>query len=252
MTDHPTLREQLSTRHDRSAIEDHHIIIDGYGGWLIARRVAELYTAFANGLATSETPFLRLGDLLQNEIDYRGSAQFVRDQRYWLDRFADCPDPVSLSGRIGRRSGTFYRHTAHVSSSCFESLRALAQRTGTTLTQIVTAALAVHLHRLTGARDFALGMAVTSRIGSVAHRVPAMTSDVVPLRVAVRPDTRFHDVIRQVALEARRGLRHQRYRSEELRKNLGLLARDQPLFGPIINSMPFDYDLRFGKHSAST
>src|SRR5262249_296453 len=39
-----------------------------------------------------------------------------------------------------------------------------------------------------------------------------------------------------------------RYRTEDLRRDLGLLANDQKLFGTSVNVIPFDYDLRFAGH----
>jgi enterobactin synthetase component F len=56
------------------------------------------------------------------------------------------------------------------------------------------------------------------------------------------------ELMGQVAQQVRRALRHQRYRTEDLLRDLGLLARDQKLFTTSVNVMPFDYDLRFAGH----
>ena len=50
------------------------------------------------------------------------------------------------------------------------------------------AAAALYVHRLTGADDVILGVPTMCRLGSAAIRVPGMAMNLLPLRVAVRPD----------------------------------------------------------------
>ena len=50
----------------------------------------------------------------------------------------------------------------------------------------------------------------------------------------------------------RRALLHQRYRTEDLLRDLGLLAHNQKLFGNSVNFMAFDHELLFGGHRATT
>src|SRR2546428_9327079 len=83
-------------------------------------------------------------------------------------------------------------------------------------------------------------------------RSPGMMSDVLPVRVTLGPELPLGQVVQQISLEHRRVLKHQRFRSEDIRRSLGLLASGRKLYGPIVNAMPFDYDLRFGRYGATT
>ena len=76
-----------------------------------------------------------------------------------------------------------------------------------------------------------------------------MLSNVLPLRLTVHPGMSLSELIEQVAEHVRRGLLHQRYRTEDLNRDLGLLAHDQKLFGTSINVMAFDHELLFAGHS---
>jgi len=75
----------------------HHIIMDGWGTGLLARRLAEDYSALAVGKSSTSGPFGDLALLLQEEQAYRRSEQFAVDRDYWMKRFADRPEPVSLA-----------------------------------------------------------------------------------------------------------------------------------------------------------
>src|SRR6266481_205013 len=75
----------------------HHIVWDGFAGGLFARRVAEIYTAFAEGRSPEEGTFGPLTLLLEEEAAYRSSERFARDRQYWRERFADRPVALSLA-----------------------------------------------------------------------------------------------------------------------------------------------------------
>src|SRR4030088_1810922 len=74
----------------------HHIVMDGFTGGLFARRVAEIYTALAEGRSPEEGTFGPLEFLLEEETTYRGSQRFARDRQYWLTHFDDPPVAVTL------------------------------------------------------------------------------------------------------------------------------------------------------------
>jgi len=59
----------------------HHIVMDRFGFSLVARRVAEMYTALAAERPCSQYVFGSLRQLLDSDSAYRASAQFVRIRR---------------------------------------------------------------------------------------------------------------------------------------------------------------------------
>jgi nonribosomal peptide synthetase DhbF len=230
----------------------HHTVMDGFGRALFNRRVADIYTALMNKLPCSGNPFGSLAVLLEEDASYRASERFSRDQGYWLECLADRPEPVSLSGRPATNCSCFLRQTAHLPPSSAETLRSVAHRARARLPQFIVAATALYLHRLTNVQDLVLGLPVTGRLGAVSRRTPGMLSNVLPLRLTVHPRMSLSELIEQVAEHVRRGLLHQRYRTEDLYRDLGLLAHDQKLFGTSVNVMAFDHELIFAGHRTTT
>jgi len=88
--------------------------MDGWGMWLIRRRLAEIYSALARGAPHMGEPFGDWTSALQQEQAYRSSAQFAADRRYWLERFADRAEPVSFVDRPATPSERFLRQTAYL------------------------------------------------------------------------------------------------------------------------------------------
>ncbi|GAA3486658.1 amino acid adenylation domain-containing protein [Streptomyces cremeus] len=223
----------------------HHIVMDGFGYSLLARRTAEVYTALASGRTPPDSPFGRLADLVDEDAGYRASETYDKDRRHWDGAFADRPEAPTLAGRTALPSRTFHRRTAHLSPLATDQLRELASSIKATWPEVLIAAQALYVSRATHTEEVVLGLPMMGRMGSVALRVPGMVMNVLPLRLAVTPSATFAELTRQVVLGIRAARRHQRYRYEDIRRDLGLLGEGRALVGPLVNVMPFDYGLTF-------
>uniref|UniRef100_UPI002A80971A non-ribosomal peptide synthetase n=1 Tax=Streptomyces sp. CRN 30 TaxID=3075613 RepID=UPI002A80971A len=155
-------------------------------------------------------------------------------------------EPARLTRRTAAATAPFLRRTAELPPAGAEALSTAAARFGVSRTDLLTTAVAVFLHRMTGADDLVVGLATMSRLGSAALRVPGTASDVLPLRVPACPGTSVADTAHAVAGELKALRRHQQYRGEFLRRDLGLLGTGRRLYGPVLNIVPFDETLHFG------
>ena len=182
----------------------HHIVMDGFGFALVARRVADVYTALAAGRTADAGPFGSLALLLEDDAGYRASKRFEQDRQYWTDYLAGLPEPASLGERPRLKSPGFIRHTGSLPSVDHRcSCSSIAQRTGVSLPQLVTAAAAIFVHRLTGAQDVVLDVPLTARMTPLARRTPGMMSNVLPVRLAVRPSTTVSELVGETARRMR-------------------------------------------------
>ncbi|MCO5994849.1 non-ribosomal peptide synthetase [Actinoallomurus rhizosphaericola] len=229
----------------------HHLAVDGYSGPLITRRLAEVYTAMVEGRPYGAGTLGSLEVLLTEDEEYRASGRFQRDRAYWRERCAGLPEAPSPSARPGhgtRPSARPHRATGRLGPDEADALTSAARVLGTTLTGLTIAAAAAYTARLCGVSDVVLGLAVTARTTPAARRTPGMLSNVLPLRLTVRPADTVRELTAQVTEQVGRLLRHQRYRLEDLRRDLGLLGDARPLYGPVVNIMGFEQDLDFAGH----
>ncbi|MFI0228009.1 amino acid adenylation domain-containing protein [Streptomyces sp. NPDC017086] len=228
----------------------HHILLDGYSYKLIGRRLADTYNALAEGREPAPGVFAPVSRLQTEEAAYLASERRVRDREHWSRRLAGAPEPARLTRRSAAPVAPFLRRTAELEGADARALTDAAARLDVTRTDLLTAAVAVYLHRMTGADDLVLGMATMSRLGSAALRTPGTASDVLPLRVAAGSATTVADLVRAVAGEVRQLRRHQQYRGESIRRDLNLLGTGRRLYGPVLNIVPFTESLDFGGHPA--
>jgi len=225
----------------------HHVVYDGYSGGLIARRLAELYNAYLEQREPAPCEFGPLKELIEAEAAYRDSDRLQRDRDYWKEKLADLPEAVSLS-RLGPHNsmGGLRRSTGHLSIDTVQRLRELGKQTSTSLPQMLIALVAAYFHRATGAQDLVIGMPVSGRINAALRRTPGMVANIVAIRLSFTPDTTAVELFAQVAQVVRQTLRHQQYRYEDLRRDLGLIGQGKHIAWLGVNIEPFDYQLRFG------
>ncbi|GAB2867015.1 hypothetical protein GCM10022221_79600 [Actinocorallia aurea] len=222
----------------------HHIMIDGYSGAFLNRRGSEVYAALARG---EEYVPQRHGDyraLLAEEEAYRASEKFEADRAYWTERFADRPDVVGLSERTAAPTDRYLRRTVMLGEAETRRVAAGARRLRTATPGLAIAATAALVAKTTGAEDVVLGIAVSGRVTKLARETPTHMASILPLRVSVRPEMTVEELTRQASRATARLLRHQRYRREDLVRDLNLVGRR--IHGPVVNIMPYDYTADWG------
>ncbi len=218
----------------------HHLVLDGYGAMNFMTRIAELYSAEVAGLSVPESSATDLLAVRDAEAEYRHSPRFRRDQDYWAAKTADLPAVASLAGkRMDATAG------AVVVGRTLDSANATAKADEFSSAAAV-AAFALYFARGTGTEDVVLSLPVTARTNRVLRGSGGMISNVVPLRLAVTATTTVAELSAAASLELTGALRHQRYRTEDMRRDRGLGA-ERGFFGPAINIMNFHPKWSWGR-----
>lgn len=230
----------------------HHIAIDAFGFSLIAQRVAQIYTALEKQDSVSSYPLGNFQTVLDEYQAYVHSEKYMQDRAYWLVRYNDYPDVVSLKEPSPRLSNRIIQETGYLQADTINKLKEAAGVYGGNWYETIAAAVAVYLQRLTGNEDIVLCLPMMCRMGTSSVNVPAMMMNLLPLRLRVQPGMSFSKLMRQVQHEMKQVSAHQHYRHEHLRHDLKLLEHGQRLFGPQINLMPFDYGLNFAGSQGTT
>ncbi|GAA2661125.1 hypothetical protein GCM10010412_033970 [Nonomuraea recticatena] len=223
----------------------HHLVTDGFGILRIIQRAAELY-----GGAKGSAGDWSLEGLVAADTAYRASAEHAADRDFWHGRLKGVPDePARLVECTPVPARDAVRRTVELSVEHSDLLREAAAAMGTRLSRLAIAAVGAYLHRSSGERDIVLGLPVTAR--RRGEDSPALMSNVLPLRLAVRQATTAAELVAAVADEIGRLAAHARYRGEDLARELGHPEGLRSLIGPTVNVMPFHEGIRFGESAAA-
>ncbi len=224
----------------------HHVAVDGFSGSLVAARQAQIYGLLLAGRSPGQGALEPLPVLLEAEAGYRDSPEFGADREFWLQGLAGVPRAASISGHQARLIPRLpVRHVVDLSPEDASALSRVARGARTSLSGLLIALSGMYLHRLTGEDDIVLGLTALGRAGRRERGIPGMTANVLPIRLRIQHDISFEDLVRQASGTVDQALRHQRYRFEDMRRDLSLPDRDS-LFSVMINIMAFDLRLKFG------
>ncbi|WP_306474178.1 condensation domain-containing protein, partial [Bacillus toyonensis] len=87
--------------------------------------------------------------------------------------------------------------------------------------EILLSATAIYLSLTTGQNKIILGLPMMCRLGSVSLTIPSNVMNVLPLNVNVESNNSINNLIMQVSKEILEIKKHEKYRSELIRRELG-------------------------------
>ncbi|WP_228803714.1 amino acid adenylation domain-containing protein [Nocardia higoensis] len=226
----------------------HHILIDGYAAMSGVARTAEIYTALENQTEPSVSRATPLAEIYAEEGAYHRSGRHDRDRAYWSEHMRGAGEPISLSTVAAGPMPDPGRRLAQgvLDDDLAAALGNAAADLGSNTSTLLVAALAGYVHAVTGDPDVVLSLPVAARTTVALRRSAGVLSNVVPLRFDLGAETTVGDIVRAAELEITGALRHQRYRHEDIRRDCGYSANTRGFFGPMVNIMLFNNELRFG------
>ncbi|ELI6417777.1 TPA: amonabactin biosynthesis non-ribosomal peptide synthetase AmoF [Aeromonas salmonicida subsp. salmonicida] len=230
----------------------HHIALDGFGTTLLFQRIAELYGEGLAGAVPSPSPFGLLDEVLAEELAREESGKNAAARSFWQEQLQAWPEVKSFGETRAPIAAEFIRESRPLPAALWQSLTGFADEHKLGWPDLLLAGLSAQLSLASGQQQTLLGLMMMNRIGSASLTVPCMQMNITPLALALGEELDLAGAAGAVAkAKAKRGVRkHQHYRYELLRRDLGLVGGDKRLFGPLVNIMPFDHARRFGPLSA--
>ena len=169
----------------------HHIVLDGWSINVLFEELGALYSDARTGSPVTLLPAHSLLQQARAERDARFSAEGTAVADFWKSRYATLPEPLQLPTDRPRpalrsHAGATYRHV--FSGDFLATLRAAAQRNGTTLFVTLLSAYVALLGRLTGQSDLVIGVPMAGQREIAGESFVGHAVNFLPLRV--HPDGR--------------------------------------------------------------
>ena len=222
----------------------HHLLVDGFSFPAITRQIAAIYRAWQRGEATPESPFTPFAEVVDEYQRYAGSEAWQRDKAFWQAQRQALPAPASLSAAPlgGRAAGSdIWRMKLEMNADAFRRLASHVPQCQPA--DLALALTTLWLGRLCNRMDYAAGFIFMRRMGSAALTSTGPVLNVLPLAVHIDARETLADLAMRLAAQLKKMRRHQRYDAEQIVRDSGKAAGDEPLFGPVLNVKVFDYQL---------
>jgi hypothetical protein len=212
----------------------HHAMCDGWSSLVLMDDLAASYAARLQGNAAVLPPLVeQYADHAAAQFAMHEAGGYAAQIAYWQKELADPPPPIALptiAPRKGNRDWMAHSPLLQAPAATLEALRQTSRARRVSVFSTLLAALAVLLHRHTGAVDQIIGVPILGRWSPAAMRFVGCATNMLPARIRLQPDMRFDLLAAEVHGTVRRLLAYGRVPLE-------LVLRE--IQGPVVGSLPF-------------
>jgi Condensation domain len=198
----------------------HHIASDGWSLGVLARELEAHYAAARRGGVADLPPLpTQYGDHAAWQRTRLTGPRLAAEIAFWRERLAGAPPALVLPADRPRPTviGDGGAHCVRlVPSRLVSAVKALARTERATLFAALLAAFQSLLHRYTGETDLVIGTASACRTRREIEPLIGYFVNTLPLRMDLRGDPTFRELLRQARQVASEALGHQELPFERL------------------------------------
>ncbi|AUH50751.1 non-ribosomal peptide synthetase [Chromobacterium sp. ATCC 53434] len=210
----------------------HHIAFDGWAIAQLYQLKCGYYNALRQGRLPEPTAMMAPQDIVDDENGYYASAHYEKDRRYWQDKLAGYQTRLfaEADGRLDCGQHSFW-----IPVEAYQRIRDLAAAHQVSVFHFFIGLIYTHMLRTLGADDLLLALPILNRRTALAKHSPGLFASLCPLRLRLRPDWSFADLLDQIQRELKSDFRHHRYP----------IGETEGLAG---GRLPYEISLSYEKH----
>ena len=229
----------------------HHLACDAPAGAYITKLLVQAYNGLLyNDPTESHLTTHHWAQAIELDVEYQLSARYKKDKAYWLETLDGLEKPVSLSRQAPDALSLAVPKNAfhHITREEFDKFSAWSIANGQSVYAGFATAFCIYLSRLSGATDLCIGGPTSGRSKATRNLI-GMLSNVITLRLQIRPEDTVLDVLKKTTRQNRQNLRHNSF-------PIGALTQERrkqgqpPPFAVVVNLLSFDQLLTFGNTKA--
>lgn len=225
----------------------HHIITDGWAMGIIEKQISKIYEELISDNHSNFPENYSYINYIKKEKDYLGSKRFLKDKKYWNEKFSELPD-TNFESFNHTLKGERVKYK--ISTERSHKLKQIAKKHKVSLSAIFIAAKILYISKIEAIEDIIIGVPVLNRSGIAEKNTIGMFTSTMPLRIKLDRSMSLTEVVKTVHLELKSGLFHQKYPYDLLVNDLNLRKRGQQnLFSTAVNYYLTKYSTEIGTAS---
>lgn len=199
----------------------HHSIADAWSLAQIGSEIMLYYRLLKQNefLPAEANPSYR--SFIESEQNYLLSKRFLKDKRYWEEKFDCIPEPTTLKPRTSKQiSLEAKRKTYVLPEKLVKKINRHCKENQTSIFSLFFASLSIYLNRVRGCNDITIGTPVLNRTNVIEKKTLGMFISTVPLRIKMDSNLDFVAFSKLVDKTWFAALKHQKYPYDLLLRNV--------------------------------
>ncbi len=200
-------------------IKLHHVISDAWSMAIVLSKVIEYYDALRNKKEIEEEiPSYTL--FINSENEYLQSEQFLKDKKYWEEKYEDKPTYISLSNENGVINAEGIRKSFVISKEEKEKIEAFCKDSKVSMAVFFEAIVSLYSARINNADDITLCSLGFNRSGRTERKIVGMFNNILPMTVKIDWNKSFLELCQEITREHYEIFRHQKYPYEKIMSSI--------------------------------
>ena len=223
----PLIRTKLVRLRDMESlllVTLHHIIADLWSMQIFRREIAVLYDASVKGMTLPlPGPEIQFADYALWERQLLADGLLSPQLEFWEEQFRRSLSPNEFLDDPKRKiKASLLRSVQPIEydSNLFARIKQLAKRENCTPFMVITAALVIVLHQLTGQREIRIGTLVANRRQKKTESTFGHVMNTIGLCLSVDPEITFEELLKQTREVTLAASGHQELPFEQLARVL--------------------------------
>lgn len=192
----------------------HHINTDGWSIMVFLSEFAEIYSALSKGekwMLPEPFQFREYINWQQQQLESKEALEAVL---FW-EKTLSCPvKPLNFSmerDRVSKKTFIGERQSLKLDEDFTKDIGALCVEVGSSLYNILLAAFGIFLHRITGAREFMVGVPMAGQAQMGKNSLMGNCVNLLPVYIDIGADDKFLDITREISNRMRDMEKIQKY-----------------------------------------
>jgi amino acid adenylation domain-containing protein/non-ribosomal peptide synthase protein (TIGR01720 family) len=231
----------------------HHIVMDGTAVALVVKRIAAVYAATVARTPIPPALFGSLQDLVNYELEYEASNDYLDDQAYWM---RNLPEENESHYRppqtAGERDSYWPSAPVELDPVVLRRVEQLTHAWNMSRSSIITAACALLLRGWSAeSSEVVFDFPVSRRVRPELKTLPGMVAGFVPVLLRVSPESTVAGFCQHVDTRIQEALQHQRFPVYALEQKTRTGGLGQPSDRVSVSFLPSAFTLSFAGAAAS-
>lgn len=198
----------------------HHIISDVWSWGLFAKQFEYFYKKRCGIPVVEKIRPDSYLSFIKKEQDYLTSEQFITDKQYWLNRYETLPVYNQCIVYNQAKAIESRRLEFEFDTEWTNRIRLFCLQESISFNKILISALYIFVSRVTQTTDVVIGLPLHNRFNGNNEDTIGMFVSTIPYRINADEKSCIRDLFRNVALNLRKDIEHQRYPYDILIKDI--------------------------------
>ncbi|MBD8048442.1 non-ribosomal peptide synthetase [Clostridium faecium] len=228
----------------------HHVIADGWGIFLINKKVMNIYNSLIKGNIPKEDTLYCYKNLMVEDSEYLYSKEYERDKIYWKQKLEMLPEPlITKKLNIGDDINNHIvssRKTLTIKPSDYNKIVKISKKNNCSPFHFILGTMFIYFSRVYDKDELIIGVPVLNRRSNKHKSTVGLFVNLLPLEMKIDNNLKFIDFVANIKKQLVESYKHEQFPLGHIvREVYNNSGNEKNLFDIALSYLKHDYSQSF-------